>query len=196
MDQVLSGLIGTVLMESVKILGPAIVTAIVTYKLTKIQYDGKLKEIDKSNEFKARERLFDYYKERQDKLAADHMKLNETFGQIAGISSHVADGKGELDGFAEMAFGIYDLYLRTAPFEAEVTLRDMVAKNLDKTKEYFEIDAYKMKLAALKPTRDMSEIKHSLFLLMEFYMFLLRSNHLLLERQLESVFEKYVSKEQ
>lgn len=55
--------------NAVKILGPALITGLVGYFSARIQFAARLKELDKNNEFKAREYFFRHYKERQ-KLAA------------------------------------------------------------------------------------------------------------------------------
>jgi hypothetical protein len=60
-------LIETVYLESLKIIGPAIIAAYAAHKATKLQYETKLLELEKGHEFKARENLHSYYKERQAK---------------------------------------------------------------------------------------------------------------------------------
>ena len=46
--------------DAIKILGPAGIAAYATYRASKIQIDIKLKELDKTHEFTARQSLFQY----------------------------------------------------------------------------------------------------------------------------------------
>ena len=57
MPSELLNLIQTVSLEAIKILGPAVIAAYVTYRATAIQFESKLKEHYKANEFHARDRI-------------------------------------------------------------------------------------------------------------------------------------------
>ena len=50
-------LIQTDSVEAIKILGSAVIAAYATYRATAIQFESKLKELDKANEFHARDRI-------------------------------------------------------------------------------------------------------------------------------------------
>ena len=53
-----------VVSDAIKILGPALITAVVGYKAGKSQLLLKIEELNKNNEFKAREKIFDFHKEK------------------------------------------------------------------------------------------------------------------------------------
>ena len=53
----LLNLIQTVSIEAIKILVPAVIAAIASYRATAIQFESKLRELDKTNEFHARDRI-------------------------------------------------------------------------------------------------------------------------------------------
>ena len=57
MPSELLDLIQTVSIEAIKILGPAAIAAYETYRATAIQFESKLKELDKTNEFHASDRF-------------------------------------------------------------------------------------------------------------------------------------------
>ena len=57
MPSELLNLIQTVSIEAIKILGPAVISAYATYRATAIQIESKLKELDKANEFHARDQI-------------------------------------------------------------------------------------------------------------------------------------------
>ena len=50
-------LIQTDSVEAIKILGSAVIAAYATYRATAIQFESKLKELDKANEFHARDQI-------------------------------------------------------------------------------------------------------------------------------------------
>lgn len=56
MPSELLNLIQSVSLEAIKISGPAVIAAYATYRATAIQFESKLKELDKTNEFHARDR--------------------------------------------------------------------------------------------------------------------------------------------
>jgi hypothetical protein len=51
--------------DAIKILGPALITGFVGYFSASIQFTTRLKELDKNNEFKAREHFYKFYKEQR-----------------------------------------------------------------------------------------------------------------------------------
>jgi hypothetical protein len=51
--------------NAIKILGPALITGMVGYFSASVQFTTRLKELDKNNEFKAREHLYNFYKEQR-----------------------------------------------------------------------------------------------------------------------------------
>jgi len=58
MPSELLNLIQTDSIEAIKILGPAVIAAYATCRATAIQFESKLEELDKANEFHARYRIF------------------------------------------------------------------------------------------------------------------------------------------
>ena len=74
------------LSDVVKILGPATITAVVGYKIGESQLLMKIKELNKNNEFKAREKIFDFHKERLAKIDQSVENLNAGLGNLAGMS--------------------------------------------------------------------------------------------------------------
>ncbi|MDZ7661397.1 hypothetical protein [Thiohalophilus sp.] len=197
MDAEVVRLIETVSLDAIKILGPAIIAAFATYKATKIQYEIKLQEITKGHEFKAREHLFDYYKERQAKLSMSHEELNRALSQLLGMSAASSDyDEGDstskiVDSFS----GISGLYTELAPFEIEATLKDFESKGLSEAIEYIKLQSYTDRLRDLQEPINYYSIKDNVFLLLEVYSFLERCNQILLETQIERLFSEYVGSE-
>ena len=57
MPSELLNLIQFISLEAIKISGPAVIAAYATYRATAIQFESKLNELDKTNEFHARDRF-------------------------------------------------------------------------------------------------------------------------------------------
>jgi hypothetical protein len=87
MDPEFLRVVESVLLDGIKILGPALIAAIATYKGMKAQSELKLQERFKDHEFRAREHLFDYYKNRQVNLSKSHDELAESLGSLLGQAS-------------------------------------------------------------------------------------------------------------
>jgi len=66
------------IVEISKILGPAIITALVGYKVGKSQIEVKLRELEKTHAYSASEKLFSYYQNRE-------KELNEAYNSIIKI---------------------------------------------------------------------------------------------------------------
>lgn len=187
-------LIEVVSIDAIKILGPAVVAALATYKATKAQYEAKLQELTKGHEFKAREHLFDYYKGRQVKLSKSHEELSNALGQALGFSAATTDldPSDNINDMANACFGIVKLYLGQAPFEINTTLRDFESKNIQETPEYEKLNSYIGLLNTLSPSNNRLEFEKIVFSLLEIYSFLERCNQVLLEKEMKGLFNKYV----
>ncbi len=171
MDPVLAELIKAVLLDAVKIIGPALIASIATYKVTKIQYDLKLKELESSQSFKAREALLEHYKYQKGKINEGYNSLTSLFAQILGFAIENNDNKEEIDDLVSAGVGASDMYIGMAPFDIQIALRDMEANNLSDIAEYKKLASYEKKSKELKITRNIEELKDTIYLLIEVYSF-------------------------
>jgi len=179
MDPILAELIKAVLLDVVKIIGPALIASIATYKVTKIQYDLKLKELKSSQSFKAKETLLEH-------------SLTSSLAQILGFAFENNDNKEEIDDLVSAGVSASDMYISMAPFDIKITLRDMEASNLSDIAEYEKLISYEEKSKKLKITRNISELKDTIYLLIEVYSFLGRCNQIMLENQIQNLFQGYL----
>ena len=196
MDPNLIDLAKTVSLEAIKILGPAVVAAFTGYWAARLQFVSRLKELERSHEFNARQHLFDYYKNRQAKLEEGHKALSEGLGRVLGVSA-AAQLHGESGDFSKIvsAFtGMVDVYLGIVPFDIDLTRRDMKAKGLDAMEEFQRLTEYRETSSKLKPAsgKGLEVIQANVYILLEIYSFLVRCNQLLLEQQIEGLFSKYM----
>ncbi|QYK12779.1 hypothetical protein K0I63_18980 [Shewanella rhizosphaerae] len=194
MEPAVIKMIEVIAVDAIKILGPAVIAALATYKATKAQYDAKLQELTKGHEFKAREHLFDYYKERQGKLSKSHEELSNILGQVLGFSAVTNDVTlGDcLHDLANTFFGIARLYHGQAPFEISTTLRDFESKGIQEEPEYEKLNFYLHMVNSITPSNDRAEFEKVVFSLLEVYSFLERCNQVLLENEMKGLFNKYV----
>lgn len=94
MDAELYKLTLDVINDAIKILGPASITGFLVYKQSKAQLDLKIKELDKNNEYKAREKVFDFHKSKLKDVQSSINSLSSELGQFLGMSA--ADKDDEL----------------------------------------------------------------------------------------------------
>jgi hypothetical protein len=112
-----------VLDNAIKILGPATITGLVGYYSARIQLTVRLKELDKGNEFKAREHFFKHYKEKQSAVGTRARQLLSSL-----LTKSVENDRDEL------------LLLRQMVLEAaQIGMQNMQQRKLDdKYKLQFE----------------------------------------------------------
>jgi|GEM_PF-2529823 len=196
MDPVLAELLNSIGLEAIKIVGPAAIAALAAYKAASLQFKATLAQLREANEFSARQHLFDYYKERQKRLLESHNELTTSLGQVLGVNAAVREddldfsGQKMIDSFDAIA----RLYLGAAPFEISLTVRDMKAKGLDDLEEYVELESTKHALGGLELGEDFDSKRNVVISLLGVYGQLERCNQLLLEKEMDSLFSKYVSR--
>ncbi len=128
-----------VVSEAIKILGPAIITAIVGYKVGQSQLLLKIEELNKNNEFKAREKIFDFHKERLSKVDESIASLTEGLGQFAGMT--LADMNDEMN-FSLFINKYIVLHLNGLPFHLN-HIKDELIKYPDEfNRELVRLDVY------------------------------------------------------
>jgi len=178
--------------DAIKILGPAIITAIVAYKISKAQSELKLKEIEKTQQFKAREHLFIYYKERQKQLAQDFAKLSDSLehdlGLVAGLTDTRADENSEL--IKTMA-QYTQMYSAIMPIEIDITVRDMEKNGLTGIPDFEKLQSYQDKISHLATEKTFQTLQKNILIILEAYRFLQLCNQQLLQKQMEKTFHNY-----
>lgn len=194
MDPTLAQVIESVSTEAIKIIGPAVVAALAAYKAAALQFKATLQQLREGNEFSARQHLFDYYKERQKRFSEGYSNLVNSLSQVLGANA-AAEGdepdgslKAMLDTFTSLA----QLHLGAAPFEIKLVLRDMKARKLEQIEEYKELEGKQAMLSGLVLGKDFESKRAAVFSMIEVYGALERCNQLLLEREMDSLFSKYV----
>jgi len=186
-------LIKTVTTDAIKILGPAIIAAFATYQVSKAQFELKLRELEKSHEFGARDKLFNYYKERKKELEKSFNDLNGTFGQTLGLT---IGSDGTMDEFTKKIFEgsseMVKMYSKFVPHEIDKAIHEMEKRNLIDSKEYKKLKEFNDEDFTIEEINDFQSLQKNIFMLLEIYYYLHSSIQLILEIEMEKAFEKYI----
>lgn len=189
MDPEITKIILSIVSDALKILGPAIVTGVVAFKTGKSQHILKLKELDKNNEFKAREKIFAYHREKieENKVAVGH--LGNELGQISGMLL----GGGEEDAdLSEFMNGYISVYLDKLPFDMALVKKEMELYPKEFEEEKVKIRKLSESIEGLKKPTDARSIHHVVTELLRTYHFLGHCIRLLIEKEAMEVFRPYV----
>lgn len=189
MDSATINLIKDIFTDAIKILGPATITAIVGYKIGKSQLEIKIKEIQEKHRFAAREHLFNYYKERQESLRENIKQLNESFGFILGFMAG-----GTIDVQYDITMSkVANFYLKVAPQEIKLTIRDFEKNELKDLEEYDILKQHLEKLKTLSLAEDIESLRDNILVLLEIYNHLNRCSQILLEKEASAALEPYIN---
>ncbi len=179
-----------VLTDAIKILGPAAITGFVTWKIAKNQFGLKLKELESTHEFVAREHLFQYYKDREKQLVETYREFNSGLGKILGFASCLEQEKMTQE--LNMLYDWLDIYMRVTPTMLSLTMTDMEQEGFSKTPEYEQLKKSESNFRSIKIDRNFENLKANTFSIFDIYLDLLKGNSLLLKKSREKVFMKYV----
>lgn len=175
-----------------KILGPAIIASWATYKAASVQINIKLKELDKVHSFNAREHLFNYYRERQDKLSKSYEEMQKSLGFFLGKAA--AAGMSSEDILhVQMINKLVELHSKIIPSGIESILKDMKKNKLENTDEFKNLQSSKEKLSTLKNAKTQNEAEDNMLKLLEITGYQQSCNEMIIQKNLDEVFIKYVS---
>lgn len=189
MDTEILRTISSISTDAIKILGPAAITAFVGFKAGKAQLELKIKEMESSNKFKAREHLFKYHKEWQSHISRRYDQLTETLGSIAGVMAADKDGEMGLNPFALKFFGSY---IKSAPHDVEMAIRDLENYKEKYKLEYELLLEHKIQTYSLRRAGDIDTVFRTIADLIEIYGHLNRCAHLLVEEEAKKALKPYL----
>ena len=173
--------------EIAKILGPAIITALVGYKVGKSQIEVKLRELEKTHAYSASEKLFGYYQNREKELNEAYNSINKDMGFLLGMTSTLTENDELLNNIIKM----YDLYEKTLPYQIKLTLRDLKKYNLQETEEFRKLESFLDQKALRDQKKNWSD---KVFYLLEIYFYLRICNKMILEEISTNYMKIFVKK--
>jgi hypothetical protein len=192
MDAELYKLTLVVVSDSIKILGPAIITAIVGYKVGQSQLLLKIDELNKNNEFKAREKLFDFHKEKLVKVDESIASLTEALAQFAGMT--VGDEIGDESNLTSFVNKYLMLYINGLPFQLN-HVNDELKKYPNKfPRELEQVNKYIRQSAKLEKPCTPEDTQTSIVELIETYSYCSHCIRLLIETEAVEIFKPYTDK--
>jgi hypothetical protein len=188
-------LVQNITLEAIKVLGSAAIAAYATYRATAIQFESKIRELDKTNEFNARDRLYSYWKDRIARVESAIEILNGDLGRLLGmiqgqtIGNHLTE---ELEDFIKLIGTGAQTAAKSLAVELNTTLQDMREANLDCSYEFRALLEHQGFTHEKIRYGSFEEFKVSLFLLLEIN----NTMHICLSRTLHQkmriVFDDYI----
>lgn len=179
--------------DAIKILGPATIAALATYMAAKSQFELRLKEIEKGHQFRAREHLFRYYKDRQTQLSHDYTKLIKSLEEDLGyVAGYTKTGVVEDSGIIKTMANYIEMRSSVTLMEIDITMRDMDKNDLDVTPEYERLKSCKDKISNLAKDTNFPTLQKNMLTLVEANRILQFCNQMLMQRQMEKMFLKYM----
>jgi len=177
--------------DAVKILGPAIITAVVGYKVGKSQLLMKIEELNKNNEFKAREKIFDFHKEKLAKVDESIANLNDGLGEFAGMT--LADLDDEMH-FSSFINKYLVVYINGLPFQLN-QINDELKKYSDEFNREFERLQFCIKRSEdISKPKNPEEAQTTIVELIEMYGFASHCISILIEKEALEIFKPYTVK--
>jgi hypothetical protein len=189
MDPELYKLTLDVISDAIKILGPAAITGLVAYKAGRAQHELHLKELDKSNEYKARERLFDFHKGKLDENKAAMSSLANELGQFAGMTAADLKDDSKLNQFVR---GHLSTYIDNLPFEVSHIKKEMQLYPGKFDQEDERMKDIETSIQQIKKPTDPTEVLETIHELFKIYGFFGHCIRMLIEFEAGNIFEPYL----
>lgn len=181
--------------DAIKILGPAIITGFVGYKAGKIQLDVKLKELEKTHEFSARQDLFKVYVERGNEIRKEEQGfyngLNEYLNILVGFNAN----KNSDEEISELVKNIIDTFndkKRLVPHSINLIRQEMIKYGLSHLEEFKLLNSCENKLEEYTEETSIAGFSKNVTILMEVYSIIYHCHQLIMESQSEKIFNKYI----
>ena len=174
--------------DAIKILGPAIITGLVAYKAGKLQLELKIKELYKSNEFKAREKIFEFHKSKLDENSSAMSALSSGLGQVAGMTLADRENEMKFNGFVN---GLINVNLLSLPHEFLNVEQEFEKYNNEFHEEKKHIGELKIRLGEIKKPESPEDALYAINELIIIYGYLGRCIRSLIEKEALNIFKPY-----
>jgi hypothetical protein len=188
--------LSSIISDAIKILGPASLTAWLGYKAAKVQFDIKLREVDKSHEFNAREHLFQLFRERSNRLHKGFSNLMQSLGELVTNAAVLTEFEEDnFKGFRQSLNTLIVHMCNLTPMNVKVTKIELEKAGLDDIPEFQELDSCISKIMTLsKDDSSVPGLIQNTGALLEVYALITYCNDLVIDKQTEDVFSKYLER--
>ena len=178
--------------EAIKILGPAIIAAVVAYKVAKTQTEAKLKEVDKRNEFDARKAVYDLLIQRKEKLSENIKGITENLAFLMGAAS----GADEDSDFDTTLIEFSNTNLRTAQRMSQLTKEHFEKKQLRDKVEFGVVESCIEKVSAIQPATDFETLRENSLALLPIYEDLAYAHDSLIDWEMDEILAPFIDQGQ
>ena len=179
-----------VIADSIKILGPAIITAIVGYKAGQFQLKQRVEELKRNNEFNARDKIFEFHKEKLAKVDESISNLSEGLGRFSGMA--LAEREDDLM-FTTFVARYLTSYIKVLPFQLN-HINDELIKYADEMPREVElISKYLEEAPRIESPSDPEAVQSTIVKLLEIYGSCSHCLRSLIEKEALDIFEPYTS---
>jgi hypothetical protein len=189
MDAELYKLTLDVISDAIKILGPASITGFLVYKQSKAQLDLKIKELDKNNEFKAREKIFDFHKGKLKDVQSSIDSLSSELGQFLGMSAADQDDELKFNNFINRHIANN---IKNLPFEIDHVYKELKVYPSDFERELVRIKEELDKAKTLVVPTSPQMVQSTITDLLSIYGFLAHCVRGIIEKDAMLTFKPYI----
>ena len=191
----LLAVIQAVLLDAIKILGPAVIAAYAAYRAAFIQIELKLKELERGHQFQARSAIFTDLKERLAHIDQQTEKLNAELGHILGFASgyRMGDTKDEPNEVIDLMLRAAEAAAKAQPLETSVVLADMRAASMASSQEYAALLARQAVQLPISGDQTYERLKVLVVEMLETSHLLGVCTRLLLRAEMNRVFAPYLA---
>jgi len=194
MDPAAAKLLETVLLDAIKILGPATIAGIVAYKSASAQFQIKIEELKQEHAFQARQTIFAHTNERIKRVDSDLEKLNRELGELLGFlaGSQGDDAKSSTSPLIEYLGQAAESMARAIRLEIRMTLQDLEQAGLQKSDVSDLLSDYR-DYQNISGPHNLSSVTANLLTLREIHNLQALAMHRILNVQQQSALKPYVT---
>ena len=179
-----------VLIDAIKILGPATIAAIVALKSARLQTEARIREFEEKHRFGARSQLFEFYRVRLDQTSEKSAQVAKSLGRILGLIGAAGSPSEDLDVFFKLATSMS----RQAPTELSIALTQMSDAGLENTETYKALRECESLADWNTPVDDKEVILDRLLSLQELYSRVAAASLACIQHEVQAVLAPYLDK--
>jgi hypothetical protein len=186
-----------IVLDTVKILGPAVVAGYAAYKAASVQIELKLRELESQNTFKARELIFNHLREKLVHIEKEAQKHDNELGKILGMAAaeFEASPDSQPTEYIKILVSSLKVSLTTAPAEARSLLVQMRLAGLETTDECKQLISWDQRFREIEVSMSYDGLKSMILSLVETYQVMGACTRKLLEHQIERTLTPYATKD-
>ncbi len=178
-----------VLSDAIKIIGPAAIIGYVAYMSGKSQHVLKLKELKTNNEFKAREKIFEFHKEKLTRNKETMDELSNGLGQFAGMTIADLGDELKLNNFIN---SFVSIYIEMFPFEIEYIKKEIEKYPNDFKQEKKRLEVICVDIEKIQKPTDTESVQKTIIELVKIYGFIGHCIEAIIEKEAMHIFKPYM----